>query len=366
MLHGRHELHAPYPEYSGDRWAELWEERLEQNAPYLLTWLANQKDGGYWRPGSIRGRYHEIKASALLIGGWRDGYCNAPLRTSQHMTAPSKVLIGPWNHSGPDCDTLGPSLAREHLTLRWCDYWLKGIDNGIMDEPDINVYVQTFDAPDAYRTHTSGYWRTERTFPIPGGRTHRLDLGSDLTPDNPDMARDGNEEYEYRPSVGIAGGLWSAGVPFGLPSDQRVDEIYSANYTSGPLDEPLEIIGMGRAVVHVSSTAPVMAFVARLSDVAPDGASAQVTIGVLNGTRRSSLTDPEPMEPGGGLRAARGPRRHGMEIRARPQNPAIHKQRRLPQPVADAVPRDEPRVPGQRTRVTPGTAGCAHSGRPRR
>ena len=55
---------------------------------------------------------------------------------------------------------------------------------------------------------------------------------------------------------------------------------------------------MGQAVVHVSSTAPVMAFVARLSDVAPDGASAQVTIGVLNGTRRNSLTDPEPMEPG--------------------------------------------------------------------
>ena len=116
------------------------------------------------------------------------------------MTAPSKVLIGPWNHSGPDCDTPGPSLAREHLTLRWCDYWLKGMDNGIMDEPDINVYVQAFDAPDAYRTHTSGYWRTERTFPIPGGRTHRLDLGSDLTPDNPDKARDGYEEYEYRPS----------------------------------------------------------------------------------------------------------------------------------------------------------------------
>ena len=70
------------------------------------------------------------------------------------MTAPSKVLIGPWNHSGPDCETPGPSLAREHLTVRWCDYWLKGIDNGIMDEPAINVYVQTFDVPDASRTHT--------------------------------------------------------------------------------------------------------------------------------------------------------------------------------------------------------------------
>ena len=61
-------------------------------------------------------------------------------------------------------------------------------------------------------------------------------------------------------------------MPFGLPSDQRVDEIYAANYTSAPLDEPLEIIGTSKAVVHVSSTAPVMAFVARLSDIAPDGA----------------------------------------------------------------------------------------------
>ena len=152
--------------------------------------------------------------------------------------------------------------------------------------------------PDASRTYTTGYWRTEPSFPIPGGRTQCLRLGGELTPDNPDLTRDGYEEYEYRPSVGIASGLWSAGVPFGLPGDQRVDEIYAANYTSAPLDEPLEIIGMGKAVIYVSSTAPVMAFVARLSDVAPDGTSAQVTIGVLNGTRRNSLTDPEPMEPG--------------------------------------------------------------------
>ena len=45
----------PYPEYSGDRWAEIWEEHLEQNNPYLLTWLANQTDGEYWRAGSIPG-----------------------------------------------------------------------------------------------------------------------------------------------------------------------------------------------------------------------------------------------------------------------------------------------------------------------
>ena len=35
-----------------------------------------------------------------------------------------------------------------------------------------------------------------------------------------------------------------------------------------------------------------MAFVARLCDVAPDGTSALVCSGVLNGTRRTSLTQP--------------------------------------------------------------------------
>ena len=131
----------PYPEYSGADWSKIWEEHLAQNNPYLLVWLSNQIDGEYWRSGSIRNKYKQIKTSALLIGGWRDGYCNAPLRTSKNMTAQSKVVIGPWNHSGPDCETPGPSLSREHLTVRWCEYWLKGIDNGIMDEPKINVYV---------------------------------------------------------------------------------------------------------------------------------------------------------------------------------------------------------------------------------
>ena len=288
----------PYPEYSGADWSKIWEEHLAQNNPYLLVWLSNQIDGEYWRSGSIRNKYKQIKTSALLIGGWRDGYCNAPLRTSKNMTAQSKVVIGPWNHSGPDCETPGPSLSREHLTVRWCEYWLKGIDNGIMDEPKINVYVQKFDKPNADRTQTSGYWRTEQKFPIPGTEQRKFKLGEDLILTNYDQTQGNYEEYEYRPSVGITSGLWSAGVPFGLPSDQRLDETYSVNYTSEFLEDPVEIIGMPKAVLHVSSTAPVMAFVARLSDVAPDGTSAQVTIGVLNGTRRNSFINPEPLKPG--------------------------------------------------------------------
>ena len=108
---------------------------------------------------------------------------------------------------------------------------------------------------------------------------------------------DAFDAFDYRPTVGIAGGLWSGGVPFGLPTDQRQDELHALTYTTGPLAEPLEIAGWPRAVLHVRSTAPVMAFVARLCDVAPDGTSALITTGVLNGTRRASLDRPEPMAP---------------------------------------------------------------------
>ena len=66
----------PYPEYSGERWAEVWEQHLENNTPYILEWLAHQTDGPYWRPGSIRGRYDDIECPVFMIGGWRDGYPN--------------------------------------------------------------------------------------------------------------------------------------------------------------------------------------------------------------------------------------------------------------------------------------------------
>jgi len=289
----------PYPEYSGADWARLWEQHLADNAPYILTWLANQTDGPYWRPGSVRGRYGDIKAAALMIGGWRDGYCNAPLRFSANMSAPNRVVLGPWNHSGPRTETPGPAADHWPEALRWFRHWLMGEANGAMDGPKVAVYVQAYDEPRPMRTATSGYWRAEPSFPVPGARTKTLWLSPGvLSEDVPAKAATRFEEYRYRPTVGIAGGLWSAGVPYGLPTDQRADEAYSLTYTTAPLSQPLEIIGMPRAVIHADSTAPVMAFVARLCDVAPDGTSALVTIGVLNGTRRTSLERPEAMTPG--------------------------------------------------------------------
>ncbi|MBT4095993.1 MAG: CocE/NonD family hydrolase [Gemmatimonadetes bacterium] len=292
----------PYPEYSGQDWAGLWEEHLEQNTPYLLTWLRNQTDGPYWRPGSIRDRYQDVRCSVFMIGGWRDGYPNPPLRTFEHLTVPKRLLMGPWNHTRPNAAIPGPRIDYVNEVLRWCDHWLKGEDNGVMDEPAVQVYIQSFDEPRADRTQTSGYWRAEDELPT-GAQSWRLaSEGQLLLKTDEDAAAEADssdfDSYRYNPTVGTSGGLWSGGVPYGLPTDQRADEINSLTYTTQPLEQPLEILGQGMVSLHVRTTATVMAFVVRLSDIAPDGTSALVCTGVLNGTRRESLEDPQPMTPG--------------------------------------------------------------------
>jgi hypothetical protein len=64
------------------------------------------------------------------------------------------------------------------------------------------------------------------------------------------------------------------------------------------LEQPVEILGVPEVIIHVAVSAPVATLVARLTDVAPDGTSAQVTAGILNLTHRRSHEDPEPLRPG--------------------------------------------------------------------
>ena len=99
-------------------------------------------------------------------------------------------------------------------------------------------------------------------------------------------------------SVGITAGLWSGGLDFGLSGDQRPDEAFSLVYSSDPLASDLYVLGRGQVRLHVSTTATVIGFCVSLSDVAPDGSSRLVAKGMLNGTRRDSLKEPEPLVPG--------------------------------------------------------------------
>ncbi|MBI3763867.1 MAG: CocE/NonD family hydrolase [Chloroflexi bacterium] len=286
----------PYPEWSGDNWAQIWEQHLAHNEPYLLKWLNHQTDGPYWRPASVRDFPERIKCPVFMIGGWRDGYPNPPLRLYQALSVPRKVLIGPWNHAWPDRAIPGPRIDYCREVVRWLDHWCKGKDTGIMDEPPIAIYMQSYQEPIVDRLDTVGAWRSEIAWPPSGAAEKVLYLGGDNSLREKSGA-DGDDLFEYNPAVGVTGGLWSGGLPYGLPGDQRPDEAFSLVYTTPPLEEDVCILGWPHAILHVASSASVIGFSANLCDVAPDGASHLVAKGMLNATRRASLTNPQLLIP---------------------------------------------------------------------
>jgi predicted acyl esterase len=291
----------PVAEYVGPRWAELWRQRLEENQPYLLNWMKNQVDGPYWRGASLRPNYDRIQCPVFLIAGWRDGYPNTMLRTYQNLKVPKKLLMGPWVHSRPNASTPGPRIDHFHEMARFFAHWLRGDDTGIMKEPAVTSYMQTYHRPDRTLAVTPGHWRNDADFPPEGSTelTFHLHNGGILVEPRAGTPQQPFDEFEYLPTVGLANGYWSGGgISFYLPDDQREDEAYSAVFTTPPFEQDVSILGWPRVILHASSSAKVATFVAKLADVAPDGHSALIVDGSLNATRRTSLTDPEPLAPG--------------------------------------------------------------------
>ncbi len=287
----------PYPAATGERWATIWDEHL-QAEPWFLTWIENHVWNDYWKQGSLCEEYGSIQAATYLIGGWRDGYTNCNLRTFEQLQCPKKLIVGPWLHIAPDVGLPGPRIDHLHEMVRFYDYWLKGINNGVMDEPPITVYVQQFDTPTAERKLTTGFWRYETTWPIERSRqvTYYLTGDHELQSAAPTMSA--IIEYTYNPTVGTTFGMFSAGSPLVTPVDQRLEEAYSTSWTTAPLGEPVEILGYPEALIHVSVSTDIAALSVRLIDVAPDGTAALITKGVLNLTHRDSHSDPSAVEPG--------------------------------------------------------------------
>lgn len=290
------------PEAFPSTWQQIWKDRLDKNEPYMQLWLAHQTDDAYWRPGSLRPDYDRIKAATFIIGGWQDGYPNPPARMYENMTCAKKLMVGPWNHSRPDVAIPGPRIHYLHEMRRWFDLHLKGVDDGVSKEPPVTFYVQSYDRPDQTRRDTTGVWRSEAAWPPAGSskRTYYLKNGAqtDGTLMSSAPASKATAQITNDPAAGLQGGLWSGGLPFGLAGDQRPDEARSLVYTTAALKEPVTVCGYAVVRLRASSSAPVAMFVAKLADVAPDGTSALVTRGVLNGTRRNSMVDPEAMTPG--------------------------------------------------------------------
>lgn len=278
----------PDPALVGDRWREMWLQRLE-NEPFLAaTWLAHQHRDAYWKRGSVCEDFSAIKAAVLSIGGWHDGYRNTVANLVANIEAPVKGIIGPWIHKYPHYAAPEPRIGFLQEALRWWDRWLKGIDTGVEDDAAYRAWLMDSVRPTRWHDRRPGRWVTETAWPSPRIRDERFDL-----------IAAGTVTVASPQTCGLAGGEYFP-FTFGpeLPGDQRPDDALSVCFDPPPLPAAIDIMGAPELRFRLSADKPQANICVRLCDVHPDGASELISYGVLNLTHRLSHEQPQPLVPG--------------------------------------------------------------------
>jgi uncharacterized protein len=293
----------PDPEIVGDGWREMWDERVAAVWPLTETWLEHQRRDEYWKHGSVCEDYGSIECAVYAAGGWQDGYSNAIPRLMEGLSCPRKGLIGPWGHKWPQSASPGPAIGFLQECVRWWDRWLKGEDNGIMEEPMMRAWVQDSVQPRPRHVTRPGRWVTSDSWPPPfaGAVTWSLNDGTLDESDRPAVER----RVLGRQSCGLDAAAWCGqGEPSDDPDDQRAEDGMSMVFDSAPLEQPLAFLGAPTVTLELASDRERAAIVVRLCEVLPDGASLLVTRQLLNLNHRDNHEHAQALEPGARLRVS--------------------------------------------------------------
>ncbi|MGP4043998.1 CocE/NonD family hydrolase [Streptomyces sp. 2A115] len=289
----------PDPAVVGERWRDMWLQRLEGSGLWLHEWLKHQRRDEYWRHGSVCENYQNVQCPVFAVSGWADGYSNTVFRLMEHLDVPRKGLIGPWSHKYPHLGEPGPAIGFLQEVVRWWDRWLKKIDNGASEEPMLRVWMQESMPPFTAYEERPGRWVGELSWPSPHIRREEFPLAQYRICRRGEQVDEQELTVESPLSVGQFAGKWcSYAAPPDLPYDQREEDGGSLVFNTDVLPERCEILGGPVAELDLAVTEPVAMVAVRLSDVAPDGRATRVTFGMLNLTHRDGDEAPEPLVPG--------------------------------------------------------------------
>jgi uncharacterized protein len=286
----------PDPRFVGGQWRQMWLERMEKTPPFVEAWLNHQRRDAFWRHGSVCEDFGAVDIPVYAIGGWADAYTNAIPRLLAGLSGPRKGLIGPWAHAYPDQGVPGPAIGFNQESLRWWDYWLKGIDTGIMDEPMLRAWMLDSQPPASSYQMRPGHWVAETGWP-PGSRQvqtlylNGTGLAETAEPETP-LSLTGHQ------ATGLLAGEWCAyGREGDFPPDQQAEDGRCLSFTGHPVSHPVEILGFPQVTLTLQMDRPQALVAVRLLDVAPTGESTLVSWGLLNLTHRRDHEQPQPLQP---------------------------------------------------------------------
>ena len=290
-------IRPPDPAVVGDVWRDMWLERLENTPMFAEKWLTHQLRDETWKQGSVCENYDKIKVPVLGVSGWNDNWPNTMIRLLENIDAPCRAVSGAFGHVFPNLGGPAPMIDFLQLTKDWFDHWLKGVDNGVMDEPAFLAFLQDSHAPDPNPNERPGRWIGEPGWPSQNVTNRRYGLkqgvmlegassGGTVSVCSPVAL--GLKTGEYMPISGVAE----------LPQDQSGDDARSVCFDSEPLSEPLELLGTINAHLRLTCDSTSGLIAARLCDVAPDGASTLMSYGVLNLKQRNGREVLAAVTPG--------------------------------------------------------------------
>jgi hypothetical protein len=241
---------------------------------------------------------HKIKAAVFWTGGWFDIFQRGePFLWRALTNTPKngkKWVQAPIYHTGgaDHWDEMGIG-GQNKVKVAWFDHWLKGVDNGIEDIPDIHLWQNGKEA-----------WETASDWPIPGTDWTSFNLSTSesgsgagslldgsLTPKMPKAAE---ALLPFTPVGGLCNRStfqWAAGAGAGegnrCETDQRGAEPTTLTFTSDDVKTPLHIAGPLTLDLWATLDKPDSSFYVAVTDVAPDGTSTQMSSGALNASHRA-------------------------------------------------------------------------------
>jgi len=289
---------SPDPLLIEDDWKAIWLNRLN-DMPLLATpWLSHQTRDDYWKHGSVCEDFSALTIPVYAMGGWADGYRDTVFSLLNNLSGPKKGLIGPWAHKYPNIAYPNPKIDYVKESVRWWDRWLKGLENNIDNEPELQYYLQDSVPPQTDYTFRPGNWVSEPTWPSNKTTEQTWYLSDKALSTAPTESPEALSICSPQ-TVGLDGGSFCVGIRLDMehPGDQRADDAGSLVFDSETLTQAMPIAGQITAALSVASDKPQANLIIRASDVHPNGEVTRITYGILNLSHRDSHEFPEPLTP---------------------------------------------------------------------
>lgn len=264
-----------------------WLQRQGVSDETIATVRRRVADDVFWNRQAMSANRKYIQIPIYNVGGWYDIFNHGNIDNFEYLQnhgakgarGNQKLMMGPFGHGDLSGDLAYPGNDRLALggdqEIRWFDYWLKGVDNGIMDEPPVSYFMMAGARKNALSPKNQ--MKQSANWP-PAYRPVRFYLNGDrvLTSKAPQGQAKTSYRFDPKNPVATVGG---ANLTFERgPMDQRAIPARQdyLRFQTPVLDKDVTIAGPVKVELHAATDGPDTDFMAKLVDVYPDGYEALV------------------------------------------------------------------------------------------